>query len=100
MLRVSDLAYPVTLLRDGSDLEFYKGYSLLMLGAWQASLALTYTLGAWQASLALTYTLGAWQASLALTHTLGAWQASLAFTYTLGAWQASLALVTDDRGPL
>ena len=33
LLRVSDLAYPVTLLRDGSDLEFYKGHSLLMLGA-------------------------------------------------------------------
>ena len=33
LLRVSDLAYPVTLFRDGRDLEFYKGHSLLMLGA-------------------------------------------------------------------
>ena len=77
LLRVSDLAYPVTLLRDGRDLEFYKGHSPLMLGAWPASLALTHMLGAWQASLALTHMLGAWQASLALTHTLGTWQASL-----------------------
>ena len=33
LLRLSDLAYPITLLRDGRDLEFYKGHSLLMLGA-------------------------------------------------------------------
>ena len=33
LLRVSDLAYPITLLRDGRGLEFYKGHSPLMLGA-------------------------------------------------------------------
>ena len=92
LLQVSELAYPVTLLRDGRDLKFYKGHSPLMLGAWPASLALTHMLGTWPASLALTHMLGAWQASLALTHTLGAWQASLALTHMLGAWQASLAL--------
>ena len=30
LLRVSDLAYPVTLLRDGRGLEFYKGHSPLV----------------------------------------------------------------------
>ena len=33
LLQVSDLAYPVTLLRDGRGLEFYKGHSPLILGA-------------------------------------------------------------------
>ena len=32
-LLVSDLTYPVTFLRDGSDLKFYKGHILLMLDA-------------------------------------------------------------------
>ena len=30
LLRVSDLAYPVTLLREGRGLEFYKGHSPLV----------------------------------------------------------------------
>ena len=33
LLRVSNLAYPVTVERDGKVLEFYKGHSPLMLGA-------------------------------------------------------------------